>query len=203
LAHGGISPYPGSGGAGTAANGKPALAGVEVKGGSNNIVSLPSFGGDPSGPTALGRSAKNKDRQGPGITVVASARAGGAFNFYNYFKGDKVYTIYPETSLGTAVMQYADAASAAHPYAEDLSAPEPLRTDLPEGLPRARLVIACILDRSGQVKNIHVLEPGPAAMTAKVIAALSNWKFRPALHGDQPIEVNAILGFNIDTKDRF
>ena len=40
-------------------------------------------------------------------------------------------------------------------------------------------------------------------MTSKVLAALSNWKFRPALRGSQPVEVNAILGFNIDTSDRF
>jgi len=36
-----------------------------------------------------------------------------------------------------------------------------------------------------------------------VLAALNGWKFRPALRGDQPIEVNAILGFNINTDDQF
>jgi len=53
------------------------------------------------------------------------------------------------------------------------------------------------------LRNPLVLEPGPAVMTSKVLAALSNWKFRPALRGSQPVEVNAILGFNIDTSDRF
>jgi hypothetical protein len=37
-------------------------------------------------------------------------------------------------------------------------------------------------------------------MTTKVLAALTNWKFRPVFRGDQPVEVNAILGFNIDTR---
>jgi hypothetical protein len=32
------------------------------------------------------------------------------------------------------------------------------------------------------------------------MAALSKWKFRPVLRGDQPVEVNAILGFDIDTR---
>ena len=53
------------------------------------------------------------------------------------------------------------------------------------------------------VKNPHVLETGAAVMTSKVLAALNNWKFRPVFRGDQPIEVNAILGFNIDTSDRY
>jgi len=120
-AHGGISPYPGPGGAGTGTNGTPAMPGVSVKGGSN-IVTLPSFGAngrqsaDPSHSSATGHG-------GPDITVVASSRSGGAFNFYGALKGDKVYTIYIETGLGTAVMQYADPTSAQHPYAEDLLAP--------------------------------------------------------------------------------
>jgi len=135
--------------------------------------------------------------------VVATSRSGGAFNFYGVLKGDRVYTIYLETPVGTVVMQFADPTSTQHPYAEDLVAPEPLRADLPPGLPHARLVIACVLDRSGLVKNPHVLETAPAVMTAKVLAALSNWKFRPVLRGTQPIEVNAILGFNIDTNDRY
>jgi hypothetical protein len=59
------------------------------------------------------------------------------------------------------------------------------------------------LDASGNLKNLQVLEPGPAAMTAKIMAALPNWKFRPAMRGTQPMEVDALLGFNIDTSDRY
>ncbi len=100
-------------------------------------------------------------------------------------------------------MQFADPASAVHSYAEDLSAPQAMRTDLPAGLPKARLVIACVLDASGLLRKPQVLEPASAVMTSKVLAALNSWKFRPALRGEQPIEVNAILGFNIDTDDQF
>jgi TonB family protein len=65
------------------------------------------------------------------------------------------------------------------------------------------MVIACTLDASGNLKNVRVLEAGPAPMTAKVLAALHSWKFQPAMRGDQPVEVTAILGFGIDTNDRF
>ena len=65
------------------------------------------------------------------------------------------------------------------------------------------MVVTCTLDASGNVKNLRVLEPGPATMTAKVVAALRSWKFQPAMRNNQPVEVTAILGFGIDTNDRF
>ncbi|GAC1433035.1 MAG: hypothetical protein NVS1B11_00420 [Terriglobales bacterium] len=198
-AHAGISPTPGSGGAGSGTNGQPPMPGVSVHGG-NNSVTLPSFGTSSSAAPGPDKMAANSTNQSLGITVVGTSRSGGAFNFYGTLKGDKVYTIYIETSLGTAVMQYADPASATHPYAEDLVAPQPMRADLPPNLKNSRLVIACILDRSGILRNTQVLEPGSGDMTNKVLAALPNWKFRPVLRGEQPVEVNAILGFDIDTR---
>lgn len=201
-ARGGISPYPGPGGAGSGTTGTPAIPGVSVRGGSN-VITLPSFGSNGNQPTDPGRSSAGKEQQGPGITIVATSRSGGAFNRYGALKGDKVYTIYLDTALGPAVLQYADPTSATHPYAEDLSAPQPLRAELTASPQRPRLVIACILDRSGLLRSTQVLEPASADITAKVLAAVSRWKFRPAMRGDQPVEVNAILGFNIDTRDRF
>ena len=196
VARGGISPFPGAGGAGSGTPG--AAPGVSVRGG--NTVTLPSFGAPGSMADVPNRSAVGSGRHGPGITVEATPRSGGVFNYYGTQKGDKVYAIYIETSLGTAVLQYSDPTSVKHRYSQELSAPEPLRADLPAGLGRSRLVVACILDRSGALKNLHLLEPGTAEMNAKVLAALPNWRFHPAERGDQPIEVNAILGFNIDTR---
>jgi len=83
------------------------------------------------------------------------------------------------------------------------SGPQGLRTNLPADLPHARIVIKARLDASGNLRNLQVLEPGPASMTAKIMAALPGWKFHPAMRGEQPVEVNAILGFNIDTNDRY
>lgn len=175
------------------------MPGVSVRGGSN-IITLPSFGSDGNPLSVPGRSSANGDPHGPGLTVVATSRSGGAFNFYGLLKGDRVYTIYLPTAEGTVVMQYADPTSATHPYAEDLAAPQPLHADLPANLSHARLVIACLLDRSGLLRNLQVLESGAAEASARALAALANWKFRPARRGDQPVEVNAILGFNIDTR---
>ena len=196
-ARGGISPYPGSGGSGRGANGTPAMPGVAVAGGST--ITLPSFsadGNDPSDPT---RSSALKERRGLGVQVVGSSRSGGAFNFYGALKGDN-YTIYIQTTMGMVVMQFADPSSGGTSYAGDLTAPDPIRAELPTGLQKSRLVVACVLDRTGQLRNVRVLERGSEEMTSKILASLPAWKFRPAVRNEQPVEVNAILGFNIDTR---
>jgi len=198
---GGISTAAGPGGAGNATAGNPAVRGVDISGGSSQVT-IPAFGSDPSANDPQSpRHSSLKQRQSFDVDVVATARAGGAFEPYkNLLHGEK-HTIYPDTSssLGT-VMEYSDESAKG---GGALSPPQPIRTTLPDGLPRARMVVIGTLDASGNLKNLRVLEPGPAQMTAKVLAALNNWKFRPALRGDQPVEVTAILGFGIDTNDHF
>jgi hypothetical protein len=198
-ARGGISPYPGPGGAGTGTSGAPAMPGVSVQGGTTT-VNLPSFGspGGDAPATGPGHSSVN-DHKRSGVTVVATSRSGGVLPYYGLLKGDN-YSIYIETSLGTAVMQYSDPSSATHPSREALSEPEPLRKDLPEGLRSTRVIIACTLDRSGELKDLKVLEPGAAETTSRILVALHSWKFRPAFRGNEPVEVNAILGFGVDTR---
>jgi hypothetical protein len=200
-ARGGISPTPGSGGAGTVPTGSPVVPGVDVRGGSTTtVVTLPSFADSGSAPSVPVRSSI-RQQQGPAITIVATSRSGGAFDFYGKLPGDN-YTVYVDTPIGTAVMQFAEVNPASHTQAGALIGPQGIRTTLPADLPHARVVVKCTLDAFGNLRNLQVLEPGPAAMTAKIVAALPSWKFRPAMRGVQPVEVNAILGFNIDTNDR-
>ena len=200
-ARGGISPAAGPGGAGNVPSGTPAVRGVDISGGSS-IVNLPSFGSDPSGTDAVGPGhSAAKPRQALGVTVVATATSGGAFEPYKNLLRGQTYTTYFDTSLGAVVMQFSEAVPSNQPGG--LTAPQSLRSDLPDGLPNARMVLSCILDASGNLKNVRVREPGPAGMTSKILAALRSWKFQPAMRGDQPVEVTAILGFGIDTNDRF
>ena len=199
-ARAGISSTPGPGGAGSTPTGSPAVPGVDVRGGST-IVTLPSFGSDSAAPSVPGRS-NVKTAQGPAITIVATSRSGGAFDFYGKLPGDN-YTVYVDTAMGTVVMQFAEADPSVHSQLGSITGPEAIRADLPPNLPRARVVVKCKLDSSGNIRNLQVVEPGPAAMTAKIVTALPGWKFRPAMRGSQPVEVNAILGFNIDTNDRY
>jgi hypothetical protein len=204
-ARGGISPANGSGGAGTTASGTPAVRGVDISGGSG-VVTLPSFGSD-SGTSDPASSPSHapvrQSTQALGVTIVATATSGGAFEPYkNLLRGEQ-YTTYFDTSLGTVVMEFADQTATAHSFGSTLSAPVPMRTDLATGLPHARVVITCTLDAYGNLKNPRVLEAGPAGTTAKIMAALPSWKFQPAMRNNQPVEVTAILGFGINTDDRF
>jgi len=197
-ARSGISPYPGSGGAGQGTNGAPAVPGVSVQGGST--ITLPSFGSAGSdAASGPGRSSADAHRRS-GITIVATSRSGGVFNYYGLLKGTNVYSIYIDTTLGTAVMEYSDPASASRSLREILTEPEPLRKDLPSGLRPTRVVIACVLDRNGVLKDLKLLEPGAAETTSKILASLPNWKFQPVFRGGEPVEVTAIIGFGIDTR---
>jgi len=168
-----------------------------VQGGTTASITLPSFGaaGGDAPSNGPGRSSTSA-RGGISYTVKATSSSGGVFNRYGQLKGVN-YSTYIDTSLGTAVMQYADAA---HPYSGDLTKPEPLRVDLPQGLRPTYVVFTCILDRSGNLKDLRALEPGAAETTSRILVALHSWKFRPAMRGDEPVEVNAFLGFGIDTR---
>ena len=192
----GSSPNPGPGGAGNLSHGTARVPGVSVSGG-GNVVTLPSFGAAPP-PATTGRSNVSKSGSNA-VTVVASPRAGGAMNLYGAMKGDRVYSIYIGTSIGQVSMQFADPASAARPYADELTAPTPIRTDLPTELPHQKLVVRYVLDRSGTLQNPQVLNSESSDFESKLLAALANWKFTPALRGNEVIEVNVILGFGVDT----
>ncbi|HEV2399238.1 MAG TPA: energy transducer TonB [Candidatus Sulfotelmatobacter sp.] len=203
-ARGGISPTTGPGGAGSTASGTPAVRGVEISGGSG-IVTLPSFGPDPAGndPSPAGRSSLKAHSQSLDVTIVATATSGGPFEPYkNLLKGETAST-YFNTSLGTVVMQFADESANDRGFRASLTSPSALRNDLPDGLPKLRMILSCTLDASGNLKNFHVLEPADARSTAKILMALRSWKFQPAMKNNQPVEVTAILGFGIDTNDRF
>jgi hypothetical protein len=67
-------------------------------------------------------------------------------------------------------------------------------------LNHSRIIIRCQLNTSGVLRDFQKIEADPGAPTNKVVAALSTWKFVPALRGNDPVEVNVLLGFNIDTR---
>jgi len=199
IAHGGISPTTGAGGAGSATSGKPAVPGVDISGGS---VTVSFDNGSAGDPTVAPRTTINKKQhQTLQAEVVSTASAAGAFEPYkNLLRGEK-HTRYLDTSAGTVVMEYAE--NSPHAGAGVFTPLQELRIDLPQGLPQARMVVTCVLDASGNVKNPRVLEAGPTTMTSRVMAALSGWKFQPAMRNNEPVEVTVILGFGIDTNDRF
>jgi hypothetical protein len=118
---------------------------------------------------------------------------------YGAFRGTKVYSIYIATSLRPAVVQYSEHSPSGHGFENDLSAPEPISTELPSGFTNGRFVVACMIDRSGLLRNFRVLEGNTSEPVARIFSALEAWRFHPALRDTAPVEVDAILGFNLET----
>lgn len=201
LGLGGVRPGttlgPGPGGSGSGAGSPGGIQGVTIHGGK---VTLPSFGTASSTPGMPSRGPNDK-RNPPAITIIATSRSGGAVDLYGTLKGTKVYTIYIDTQIGMAVLQYAERAKSAGDFSADLTAPEVMNSDVPSDIPKSRVLLACVMDRTGALKNVRVLDSVKAEVTQRVIAAISKWRFRPVLRGDEPVDVDAIVGFNIDTSD--
>ncbi len=200
--HGGISPYPGAGGAGNGTNGQPPAPGVSISGGNTTaaIINLPSFGTEGGDPSVPGRSPTAKGRPALRVTTKASSRAGGAFNLYGRLPGVVYSTDFTIHGFGMVSMQFADPLSADHAYAEDLTSPEVLQATLAVRLNGARIMLEGKMNQSGHLHDFHQIFADPGAPVARVVAAVSTWKFTPALRGNQPVEISVLLGFNIDTR---
>jgi len=192
----GISKKAGPGGTGDGGPNHASPSGITISGGS---VTLPGFG-PANVPISTSPSKVLGPRHPPSITVVGSERSGGALNAYGALKGGKIYTIYIETRLGTAVLEFAEQPSNAQHFESDLTAPEPMQSEIPADVRNSRMVVSCVIGADGALRNLRVLESAATDMTAKVIAALQGWRFRPVLRGDQAVAVDAILGFDIDTR---
>jgi TonB family protein len=98
------------------------------------------------------------------------------------------------------VLQFADPNSETQAYSEELMAPEPLHKSLPQTTDHTRVVVSCTIDRTGNLKDLKIVDGKSTALAAKILPALETWRFRPVLRGEKPVEVTAILGFNIDTR---
>jgi hypothetical protein len=139
-------------------------------------------------------------RRKPDVTIVATSRAGGGLAAYGTLTGPRVYTTYLDTAAGAVVLQYADNAATEPGYDGDLIAPDPLNLSLPQSLPIVQVIVACTIDRSGVLREFRVLEASDTNLASRILTALANWRFRPVLRRDTPIEVSAILGFHVGTR---
>ena len=201
-ARGGISPYPGSGGAGTGTSGNPAMPGVSVKGGSSNIVTLPSFGAGGSQSGGPARSQTGPNNNGSGYYRRRHVALGRRLRFLRTTEGGQgLHHLHHDRVADGNVVCRSRVRSPGLCGRSDCAPGNARRSSCgtAQDTTRGRM-------RTGPRRSVarpRVLEPASAVMTSKVLAALNTWKFSPALRGDQPIEVSVIIGFNINTDDRF
>jgi hypothetical protein len=203
--HGGTSPYPGPGGAGNGTNGQPPAPGVSIAGGNTaaiiNLPPMPGFGTEGGDPSVPGRSPTGAGgRRAFNVTTKGTSRSGGAFNQYGRLPGDVYTTFLNINGFGTVSMQFSDPLSVKHAYAEDLTSPDVLQATLAVRLNGARIMLEGKMNQAGHLHDFHQIFADPGAPVGKVVAAVSTWKFTPALRGNQPVEISVLLGFNIDTR---
>lgn len=189
----GIGPIGGSGGAGNGAS-AGIVPGVSISG---NVVDVPSFAGGDAGPARPHRGPADKGAA-PAVVVVGTSRSGGGLAEYGVLRGGRVYTTYIDTPRGTVVLQYADPSATSDDF--DLTPPQAIATGLPAQALSLRTVISCVLDRTGVVTNVRVLDAAAPPIADAVARSLHGWKFHPALRGDHAVTVQAILGFGVTTQ---
>ncbi len=177
---------------GGSGSGEEGDAGITIRG---NTIQIASFAPPQPSSPSVGRPLG--PRKPPAVTIVASSRSGGAVDRYGALAGGKVYTIYLDTPAGTATLEFANAQSSARGFEEELTAPEPITTDVPLSLRGARILLQCKIDRDGVMRGFRVLESLERDLAPGVIAALENWRFRPVLQHGESVEVDAIVGLNI------
>lgn len=56
------------------------------------------------------------------------------------------------------------------------------------------VMLAILIGTDGRVSDIHVLEKLEPGLDARAITAVSKWRFKPAMHGDNPVAFRARAG---------
>jgi len=96
-------------------------------------------------------------------------------------------------------LQYADPTTV-QSFAADLTAPRPIKTDVPADATPARAIISCVMDRLGLLRDIKLLEGDDPQFSHELLFALASWRFRPVFRGDSPVEVKTVIGFGVKTQ---
>ena len=183
----------GTGGEGVGKDLRSSEGAIDV---SNGAINLDSFA-----PKSTVRADRSEQRgRRAAVVIVSSRAAGGALQAFSGVLKGEIYTIYLNASGVPAVMQYsATAAEARTMFGPDLTAPEVIYSGLPTALRSVHQVIAAVLGEDGRLTRVRSLDTAFADSAPQFEQALSTWRFRPAYRGDVPVEVNVLLGFQIDT----
>lgn len=195
LAEGGITPKSPEGGAGKG-TGNVSIAGLSIAGGATAVggqIFVGSFGPAPS----VKQSLPLGPRKAPPVIVTGTSRSGGVLQRYAKAPRGNVSTIYISTGIGTAVVEFSEASNRDQAGYSDLTAPEPLQASLPSELSNTPIVVGCLMDRSGRLKEVTLLQGMASGLADKLIAALASWRFRPVLRGDEPVEASVLIGMHL------
>jgi TonB family protein len=198
------------------------IPGISVKGGPQS--SAPTVVGPGRRPRSPGGFSDMQTIEDPGesynITVVEGRSGGAGLGVYGVLSGKRNYTVFIPMPAGRWTMQFSEmpqgtaAASGARPAAAQVSGsqvlvaageavmqPRPLRKVDP-GRPedpelaqlRGLVVLYAVIRKDGGVDRIRVIRSLNPVLDERAMAALKQWKFKPAQLGEEAIEVQALFG---------
>jgi hypothetical protein len=127
--------------------------------------------------------------------VIGTSRSGGGLNAYGVFNNRIVYTIYLDAKAGGEVVLQFAAQDAGAASSTSLTPPDPISTVIPSWRPDRGILLACVLDATGRLRNVRALKGGE--MPPGLEEALRQWRFHPVLNGNQPVNVDALIGIGL------
>jgi Gram-negative bacterial TonB protein C-terminal len=194
---------PGTGaGSGTGAGAGPGpgpFPGITIQGGewSNSVA----------GSSGIPQTSTPDQAHGSyNLTIVSTGNSGGGLGDFGVFRNETVLTVYinmatdADDPAPSWTLQFAplDAQTA---LAGALQAPYPLHkepphwpADLASHYAGQTVVVYGLILADGRVEGLRVIQGLNPQLSGPLVAALSNWRFRPAESGGQPVAVKALLG---------
>ena len=198
------------------------IPGMSVKGGPN--TGAPTIAGPGRRPRSPGGFSDMQTIDDPGesynITVVEGRTGGAGLGVYGILAGKRNYTVFIPMPAGRWTMQFSEmpekesantggrpAATAASGSQVTVAAgdaimqPRPLRKVDP-GRPedpelaqlRGLVVLYAVIRKDGGIDRIRVVRSLNPVLDERAMAALKQWKFKPAQLGENSIEVQALFG---------
>ena len=197
------------------------IPGMSIKGGAN--TGAPAISGPGKRPRAPGGFTEMETIEDPGesynITVLEGRTGGAGLGVYGILSGKRNYTVFIPMPAGRWTMQFSEMTEN-NPGTAKVSAnaqtigsqvllaagdaliqPRPLRKVDPgrsedEELSKLRglVVLYAVIRKDGGVDKIRVIRSLNPVLDERAMEALKQWKFKPALQGENPVEVQALFG---------
>jgi len=186
---------------------KTAFAGITVTGG----IEDGGGGSNASRPPQTRRPLQTSY----GVSVISTESSGGGLPSFGLFSNHDIYTVYvdmrevetdsnPSWTLEVAVAQYPPVPGNTAKniaVAQGLVLPFPLAKKQPSFPPdlvskhlRKSIIVYGVINVDGTMEQISVKQSPDPALNQSVLAALSQWAFRPATRNGIPFAVKVLLG---------
>lgn len=215
---GGVLGGGGTGGTGSGAGGGRDIASIQIPGLSVKGGAAGPLGVAAGKPQFTDMVTIEEPADTYNVTIVEGRSGAAGLGVYGVLSGARNYTVFITMPGGRWIMQFSEMPAAAPPAPAVVQArysqsqvnvgisdvmvqPRPIRKvdpGRPEDGELAKLrgltVLYGIVRRDGSVDKIRVVRSLNPALDQRAVEALKKWKFKPAMLGNEIVEVQALFG---------